>query len=357
MKKSFNLIIIFIFLLLIIGSFCGCKKESITQNNILFALEDETLILEDLEKDCSCYVYVDGEKRGSSFSVVNGKVGLPKFLFSLSSGKIVNLKLEFFNDQFDIFNTKEFTIDVVDRAISNVQEFNAWYSGYEKYYMNNEYVILTNNIILNGNVIDNWEMSGWLKTMFTGTFDGRGYYISNFASKFGFIPNVGKEGCIKNLALINMVTTGENGFLGQWLCGSMQDCYFQGKQTSEIGGPRFTGFYSRYYDDQNDNGMVKYVKNVVINVDRPFTGYGNDAFNDSEFMSRIPTGVTFSNVFMINNCYNGKLFYGERWEELSVKLFTSIEEMKSNVNELPLGFSSALWKINSNGILCFKSVK
>lgn len=355
LMKYKKLILIILSILLCFTSFTACNSGGSSNQVILFALEDENLTITVPGANGDFCAYVDGVKKGSTFTAENGKATLPKFVFNSSVGDVVELKLEFIADNGNVSLQKSYQVDVVDRTISSVKDFNAWYSGYETHYNKNEYVILTEDIILNGGNIDNWRMATWLEMMYNGTFDGRGHTIYNFSSTCGFIPNISKDGCIKNLAMVNMVNTGTSGFVGQWLCGKVENCYFQGKQTSQTGGARFTGFFGRYYDDLHDNGYVKLVKNVVINVKRTDCGAINDAFCD--LPSIVPINCVFDNVYMVNDKFSS-VFFGMSWDELNVKTYQNVDYFISDLDGvLPLGFSSDFWKINGNGELVFKSVK
>ena len=350
--KLFKRIMVWICTLTLGCTLFGCSNAGDGGQNgaILFALQNETLVLSTPVSNGAAYVYVDGEKKGGEFAVENKKLALPKFVFNPYAGKIVSVKAEFLDGQGEVISQKEYVVDVVDYAISTAEEFSAWYNSYKTTHDKGDYVILTNNITLNGGVLDNERMAGWLQTMYTGTFDGRGHVVYNFSSIYGFMPNVGKDGCIKNVAFVNMTTTGSDGFVGRHLCGTVENCYFQGQQTNVERKSRFTGFYSRYFDDANDNGYVKRVENVVIDVTRTSVGIANDAFSDTGF-NNVPSPLPFVNVIMANDCYNGRAFYGT--SNADITMYNSLADMKESIVKLPAGFSSDYWRIHSKYGLTF----
>ena len=324
-------------------TFFGCSGAD--DGTILFERKNGTLVLSAPTSDCSAVVYVDGVKKVGTFFVEDKQIALPKTVFNSSVGKVVCVKIEFLDGQGEVASQKEYSVDVVDFAIDTAEEFSTWYASYKTTYGLGEYVILTQNITLNGGVIDNERMAGWLQWMYTGTFDGRGHVVYNFASVNGFMPNVGKDGCIKNVAFVNMTTTGAGGFLGKHLCGTVENCYFQGKQTNTVQNRMFTGFYSRYYDDVNDDGYVKKVENVVIDVARTSVGVANDAFSDSNF-NKLPSPLPFVNVIMANDSYNGRAFF-QTTPSADITVYNTSALMKEEIVRLPEGFSSAYWKIHT----------
>ena len=248
-------------------------------------------------------------------------------------------------------------VTIEDYAISTAEEFFDWYkNGIVGTYSS---AFLTQNIVLpeDGETIANGQDVYWSfnnnneSFAYNGTFDGKGYAIANFKSTHGFMPTLGVKGVIKNLALINMTTTGDFGFLGfiAKTGATIENCYFQGEQTSKNGGDFFSGAYTRYTAGAN-------FTNVVINVDR--SASGENGANDYAFYGDSRGWNTkLTNVYMVNNNCRGDLFgdNNTNWKTSNANLYASAIEMKSEISSVPTAFSVETWTI-SNGVLVMKSV-
>ena len=380
--KIFKLFTCLLSAVLLASCFSACKP---TIDPYDLVVPDTALVLELKHQDdltinvktrgVSATISVDGSLIMGSYDVADYKITIPASKLSAYNGNIVNAKLTFFDKNEELVDSQNLTIDIVDRAISTADEFDAWYTDYMTYgekptenanlkSVISEHIILTADLDL-AKSYNNWGMAGWLTHLFTGTFDGRGHIIYGFSSANGFIPNLGKTGVIKNLALVDMTTTGRNGFVGMFLCGTIENCYFQGEHTTT--NPQYySGFYFRYYNDQaNPKYYAQKVSNVVIDVQRADFAISYDAFFDSardlkeykggKFVFGKPDVSVFDNVYMINNAYNGKVF-NENGGFSDITMFDSVWDFAIEITELPDGFSDEYWEISDDG-LRFKGIK
>ncbi len=362
--------------ILLCSCFSGCFSQEPPADPYDSVVPDTALVLGIKQQDnlsinvktrgVSATISVDGSLITGTYDVTDYKITIPASKFNAYKGNIVSASLKFFDKNDNLVDTQELTIDIVDRAIATPEEFDAWYSDYITYAetpsehqdlagVKNEHIILTADITM-GKSYDNWPMGNWYSSnnLFTGTFDGRGHIIYDFSSSDGFIPNVDNEGVIKNLALVNMRTTGSDGFLGMFLCGTVENCYFQGEQSSATASNYFTGFYGRY--QKNNGDKVKKVSNVVIVVDRPDAGVSYDAFNDKTGYG-VPNSSSFSNVYMINNAYNGNAFGRFEAQGWDISLYDTTWQFSSEITELPDDFSADYWEISDDDGLKFKGIQ
>ena len=381
--KFTKLLTIFLSIIFLLTCFSACSQPAdngggeneniIPDTALTFQLKDKSLPVTVKTKGVNAKLYINGILSGDVYQVKEHKVILSADEFASFKGKVLDVRLDFMDNESNLVNSQSLTIDVADRVISTAQDFDAWYSDYMAYAekpadnqhlkgVTSEYIVLTADITLS-KAYNNWTMAGWLSHLFTGTFDGRGHIIYGFSSSNGFIPNVGKTGVIKNLALVDMTTTGDNGFLGMFLCGTIENCYFQGEHTT-TNPKNYSGFYYRYYNDQaNPRYYVQKVSNVVVCLERKDFAISYDAlFNNVKDLDELntifglPDVSTFNNFYMILENCNGKAFNSKNGEGWDISLFDNIWNFSNDVTELPEGFSSDYWEISDDG-LRFKGIK
>ncbi len=129
----------------------------------------------------------------------------------------------------------------------------------------NEYLILTDNIDMNGVAWAGHPTNNADCKTFTGTFNGNGYTISNFTTtsasqKGGLFYKI--EGTIKNLAITNATVLGSiNGVLGRGLQngGTVENVYIHAKSVSSNSGALF-GVVEK-------DGAIASLKNVTVVID------------------------------------------------------------------------------------------
>ena len=355
--KKFRFTTIALILVILLNSFftfTGCKNNDGDKTLILGLNSFEGLVVGVNESADNIVLRIDGQEINANLSVKNGKVIVPTSAFKDTGLKKVEIDMQ---NSGKSIKTYALDVEVVDFAIGTTREFSNWYNALEDLLDKNITVVFTDDIYVIGAAIDNsmshYNWGGSNGKGFNGTIDGRGHVIYGFKSTHGFIPCVAQDGVIKNLAMVDMVTEGSWGFLGAFMIGTIENCYFQGVQTNSTKANWFTGFYGRY---SLDNGQkVAKISNVVINVKRPTIGQENDAFTDNAYRS--PKGADISGVYMINDNYNGEYFNGDRWDGLDVKIYSSVEDMASAVKKLPNGFSADYWKIDADGLLVMKNVE
>ena len=98
---------------------------------------------------------------------------------------------------------------------------------------------------------------------FRGTFDGRGYTVSNLngftpaKTTYGIFGVIGADAVIKNVAFVNVTISGNNsGLLAMRCHGTIENVYVQGVRTN---GGNFSGAVVGL--------MHGNMKNVFVNID------------------------------------------------------------------------------------------
>ena len=163
--------------------------------------------------------------------------------------------------------------------INNLEELIAFSKESESNSFKGTTIVLEKNIILN----DSWSDIGNSKVAFEGTFDGNGYSIQNFDSKWGsdaFINTIGKDGVVKNLGIkgkISKVFESNIGSIAGINNGYIVNCYN----------------LANMYATNSIGGLVAYNNGVIEN------SYNRG--NVDAVMSM--GGIALKNTGIINNCY------------------------------------------------------
>ena len=148
----------------------------------------------------------------------------------------------------------------INRTIIHNNETRDWYvvldndiSGVDKGTFYNDYTFGSNMA-----KDANGETGDWRIAVFQGTFDGRGYTLSDLKTRNGLITNLGNYGVIKNLALTGAMNyAGGGGILGNYGVGTVQDVFIEGQlyeQSLSQGG--------LYY--YTNSSIPLQVKNVIV---------------------------------------------------------------------------------------------
>ena len=105
---------------------------------------------------------------------------------------------------------------------------------------------------------------------FIGTFDGRGYTVSNStvaASNGGLFGTVNKASVIKNVAFVNATVSGDSGLISSNFAGMIENVYVEGKLTctraSSISPSSL--LVSKIYDGAKIRNTIVKITNPTIN--------------------------------------------------------------------------------------------
>ena len=292
----------------------------VTKAAVLVGLNrTDSVTLADIESTSGvARLTVDGVESETVLTVENGSVVIPAANFNVTASR-GKLSAKVTTDAAKYV----FDLTLTDFAIGTTEEFDGWYK--TKYSSNlSAYVVLTDNISLGWTSAFANNYSGH----FDGTFDGCGYTVDGFhTSEFGFIPFL--FGTLKNVAFTNVKLTNPGvGFMGHQTGGAVSDVYYQGEQT----GPNVAGSQSvgSFYTWTLGNPSVK---NLVISVTR-VCGADSDAFSRSRY-------ANIENIYVANNSSIGNTV------TTGVNYYASHTELKNAVTELPSGFDSDMWTIDS----------
>ena len=139
-----------------------------------------------------------------------------------------------------------------------------------------------------------WETYG-----FRGTFDGKGYTVSNYggcvgnAGTNGLFGIVGADAVIKNVAFVNAtIDSGNSGLFAMRFHGTLENVYVQGTRTN---GGNWTGAIAGL----NHGTMI----NCVVNVDDSTANGTNDGalFGNAESVRDGRPAITITNCFAISS--------------------------------------------------------
>lgn len=212
------------------------------------------------------------------------------------------------------------------------------------------YLILGNSIDMGGEVVNgpaqttpsNRDFSRKLSTGFNGTFDGRGYVISNayFKGFGGLFGIVGSKGVVKNLAIADATLEATDtlgaGCIAQMFFGTLQDCFIS-----------FTlkGIYAAH-------GGVAYVSNsatlnnVVIQAVNKSSRPSTPGAAVIEWLDQ--NNTTFNNVYSISDDLSA---YNNGTPVIAGSGLTSY---KPGDNMTFNGLNEEIWLV-SDGVARFKS--
>ena len=291
----------------------------VTKAAVLVGLNrTDSVTLADIESTSGvARLTVDGVESETVLTVENGSVVIPAANFNVTASR-GKLSAKVTTDAAKYV----FDLTLTDFAIGTTEEFDGWYK--TKYSSNlSAYVVLTDNISLGWTSAFANNYSGH----FDGTFDGCGYTVDGFhTSEFGFIPFL--FGTLKNVAFTNVKLTNPGvGFMGHQTGGTVSDVYYQGEQTGpNVASQSVGSFYTWTLGNPS-------VKNLVISVTR-VCGADSDAFSRSRY-------VNIENIYVANNSSIGNTV------TTGVNYYASHTELKNAVTELPSGFDSDMWTIDS----------
>jgi len=192
--------------------------------------------------------------------------------------------------------------------------------------------ILTADVNLEGQVFamaiiaaDTSPSSDFQGTAFTGTFDGNGYKITNFAidggsnDYLGLFGYIDRGGSVKNIGIENCAVSGDSdsykvgGLAGSNEYGSISDCYSTGTVSGfdSVGGLAgytlngsiincySTGVVSGRGSCNSVGGLVGGHSGIISNCHSTAEVSGSDHY----YTSRVG-GLVGSNAGIISNCYS-----------------------------------------------------
>ena len=267
------------------------------------------------------------------------------------------------------------TVETVDYVLRTAEEFDDWYHPISNTtnkafprYAEAMAVALTADIDVRTATLN---QAGKYNTTFKGTFDGKGHVISNFSGKsgYGFIPYL--TGTLKNLAMVNMtVSVKTAGFLGNYFCGTLENCYFQG---THLGGEnanssRQTGLYSAYTNalsaadvtdvaDKISNVVVDVYKQEVAKETNALYGFATHP-NVEKVVKNVGT-TTIKNLYMVYNGMNDNTTNGGLTQMISPffqnnHFYKTVADMQAEVTAVPAQFDKNQWTMY-NGMLMMNS--
>ncbi len=230
------------------------------------------------------------------------------------------------------------SIENVDYALGTAEELSAFNTAATTY--DYRYVIVTDDIDYN---------AGTLKINFAGVFDGQGHTINNVKSANGIFNQIGASSTttvastIKNIAFTNAdrSATHNGGIFARIIYNTtLQDVYLTGKISNSGAIGTSAGIATAFANIT--------MKNVVINAD--FTAKANALYMLVYSATSPIDGCTFENVYGISSNSKGYM-YGT----VTDGLYTSEDDFKAAVTEIPEGFNTEYWEIGEEGLI-FKSV-
>ena len=286
--------------------------------------------------------YIDG--------VANETITLSGTTVTIPNSAITDLTVG--NHTVQIENDKtiyNFNVEVVDFAIGTVEEFNAWYGkgNYKNNY--NKYAILTADIDFGGadlgNAVTNyWWASDWAdpvskqSIIFRGTFDGRGYMLSNFTASVPVFCGLGDGGTIKNLSMVDYKITSHYALVMVVMYGgTLENCYFEGTFTGSVD-------HSAAFINSINGGTVT---NVVL-VAHDYTGAKLPSVTGSNYSN------TLSGLYVFDNGTSGAIGNDHSKQQNDIHVYESAQV--SDLTELPACFASEEWQLYNGAIVTKKAV-
>lgn len=159
-------------------------------------------------------------------------------------------------------------------------------------------IALGANIDLGGEKFSTMEAhassgGSWNSYGFRGTFDGKGYTVSNLggfngtSATYGIFGIVGADAVIKNVAFVNAIIDGSAcGLFSMRMHGTIENVYVQGTRTT---GGNWSGAFAGL-----NHGTIR---NCVVNVDDS----GSGATNNGALIGNAETDCTIENCFAISS--------------------------------------------------------
>ncbi len=159
-------------------------------------------------------------------------------------------------------------------------------------------IALGANIDLGGEKFSTMEAhassgGSWNSYGFRGTFDGKGYTVSNLggfngtSATYGIFGIVGADAVIKNVAFVNATIDGSAcGLFSMRMHGTIENVYVQGTRTT---GGNWSGAFAGL-----NHGTIR---NCVVNVDDS----GSGATNNGALIGNAETDCTIENCFAISS--------------------------------------------------------
>lgn len=225
--------------------------------------------------------------------------------------------------------------EVYDYAIGTTAEFTAWYGSAGSCEPPTKSAFLTANIDLGSTYmqINNYDDTKSFNTI----FDGKGHAVSGGKYVYGFLPKLGTSAVVRNVALVNFSTYGNNrqGLLGVMAAGTIENCYFQGSRDATSGND-LSAFYTEIQSQTK-------IKNVVV--------IGEELGTSATYKisKKAYSGVHTNGFYVVNN--NGSKDFNENSSSFDTwGAYTSTEEFATVCNgALPAGLSSDFWTIGFDG--------
>ena len=205
-----------------------------------------------------------------------------------------------------------------------------------------KYIVLGNNIENVGDYANNASGS-W----FNGTFDGRGYTISDINVTAGSLFTiVSPYATIKNVALIKV--TGVSAVVAQTFYGTITDVYVQATLT---GAP--SGLVVAAADSLSNLGYERdeIIKNVIVDIKATGAWVDGGTFGLITGVATV-CAATVTDCFAVSDIKTG-LYGTAQWtaNEGKDKVFASGAELVAGIGELPKSFCE-FWEIK-DGKICF----
>lgn len=179
---------------------------------------------------------------------------------------------------------------------------------------------------------------------FRGTFDGRGYTVSNLngftavKATYGIFGVIGADAVIKNVAFVNVTISGNNsGLLAMRCHGTIENVYIQGSRTN---GGNFSGAVVGL--------MHGNMKNVFVNVEDSTAAGGAALIGNAE------ANITFENCYAISSKTELKLAGSGTMTTTKCGVAANEEALKALEGYNVSGYDATYWNVES-GIPAFKS--
>ena len=216
-------------------------------------------------------------------------------------------------------------------------------------------IALGANIDLGGEKFSTMEAhassgGSWNSYGFRGTFDGKGYTVSNLggfngtSATYGIFGIVGADAVIKNVAFVNATIDGSAcGLFSMRMHGTIENVYVQGTRTT---GGNWSGAFAGF-----NHGTIR---NCVVNVDDS----GSVATNNGALIGNAETDCTIENCFVSSS--KSSLVGNENGKTVTITncgIVANAEDFESYVSEnnLDLSVLSADYWDTASGFPVFKT--
>ena len=214
---------------------------------------------------------------------------------------------------------------IYQSTISNAEEYKTYFANIGSYV---GYTILTADIDLAGALV---VSNSW----WAGTLDGRGHTVSNFNAPTGFMAQTNEKAIVKNLQLINMVVSNNNGgIIGSSYLGHMENVLMLAKITGAADEQSVV--MSGEYNDCE-------LKNVIIvvtadNDDAEYFGFGKSYSQGN--------GITTDNAYLV---FDKEItLKKDTATNNNVVLCTSAEDLLSKIDAD--AFEAAGWTVDGTTV-------